>query len=133
MRYTILALVAACALGLAHAATPFSVDASDLWYNPAESGWGVNLAQQGDTAFLTLYVYGSDGKLSHKPPSTRAATADEPHFTRCGAATRTRSVGFGGATTPASTAMGAGGRWGAPTEADADGAVFGALPGRRRR
>lgn len=46
----------------ARAATPFSVDASDLWYNPAESGWGVNIAQQGDTAFLTLYVYGADNK-----------------------------------------------------------------------
>ena len=55
----------ACGLalcGAARAATPFSVDASDLWYNAAESGWGVNIAQQGDTAFLTLFVYGDDNK-----------------------------------------------------------------------
>jgi hypothetical protein len=64
MRHAMLAFAAACAFAfpVAHAATPFSVDASDLWFNPAESGWGVNLAQQGDTAFLTLYVYGSDGR-----------------------------------------------------------------------
>ncbi|HZZ94101.1 MAG TPA: hypothetical protein VFE23_16190 [Usitatibacter sp.] len=64
MRLIALASIVLCGLGLriAHAATPFSVDASDLWYNPAESGWGVNLAQQGDTVFLTLYVYGSDNK-----------------------------------------------------------------------
>jgi len=48
--------------GSAHAATPFSVDASDLWYDAAESGWGVNIAQQADIAFLTLYVYGDDNK-----------------------------------------------------------------------
>ncbi len=35
---------------------------SDLWWNPAESGWGMNLVHQGDTAFATLFVYGPDGK-----------------------------------------------------------------------
>jgi len=44
------------------AATPFSVDVSDLWFNPAESGWGINLAQQGDMVFATLFVYGRDGR-----------------------------------------------------------------------
>jgi len=57
--------VLACCLalgGTARAATTFSVDASDLWYNAAESGWGVNIAQQEDIAFLTLFVYGDDNK-----------------------------------------------------------------------
>jgi hypothetical protein len=44
------------------AATPFSTDASDLWWNPDESGWGINLVQQGNIIFATLYVYGADGR-----------------------------------------------------------------------
>jgi hypothetical protein len=61
MRLAVLVLcLALCAA--ARAATPFSVDASDLWYNASESGWGVNIAQQADIAFLTLYVYGDDNK-----------------------------------------------------------------------
>jgi hypothetical protein len=46
------------------AASTFSTDASDLWYNaPAESesGWGVNVVQQADTLFLTMFVYGTNG------------------------------------------------------------------------
>ena len=35
---------------------------SDLWWNPQESGWGVNVVQQLETAFVTLFVYGPDGK-----------------------------------------------------------------------
>ena len=49
-------------LPLAAPATPFSVDATDLWWNPDESGWGLNLVQQGNLAFATLYVYGADGR-----------------------------------------------------------------------
>ena len=34
----------------------------DLWWNPAESGWGINLAHQDDTVFATLFTYGMDGR-----------------------------------------------------------------------
>jgi hypothetical protein len=34
---------------------------TDLWYNPQESGWGANVVQQLETAFVTLFVYGPDG------------------------------------------------------------------------
>ena len=34
---------------------------SDLWFNPAESGWGLNLNHQGDTVFATWFTYDSDG------------------------------------------------------------------------
>jgi len=27
---------------------------------PGEDGWGMNIAQQGDTLFATVFVYGSD-------------------------------------------------------------------------
>lgn len=29
----------------------------DMWWNPAESGWGLNLTQQGDTIFAIWFVY----------------------------------------------------------------------------
>lgn len=35
---------------------------TDLWYNPQQSGWGMNVVQQLETAFVTLFVYGPDGK-----------------------------------------------------------------------
>ena len=34
----------------------------DLWWNPAESGWGVNFAHQGNTIFATLFTYGADNR-----------------------------------------------------------------------
>jgi hypothetical protein len=54
------------ALGLSPLAsgTSYSVDYTDLWYfDPAEheSGWGVNLIQQNEILFVTLFVFGSDG------------------------------------------------------------------------
>ena len=33
----------------------------DLWWNPAESGWGINLTQQGSTIFASWFTYESDG------------------------------------------------------------------------
>src|ERR1700704_1673096 len=50
------ALAAAAALQ-AHADTY-----TDLWWNPQESGWGVNVVQQGEALFVTMFVYGADGK-----------------------------------------------------------------------
>ena len=34
----------------------------DLWWNPAESGWGLNLAHQDDTLFGTLFTYLPNGQ-----------------------------------------------------------------------
>ena len=34
----------------------------DLWWNPAESGWGINLTQQGNTIFATWFTYNQNGK-----------------------------------------------------------------------
>lgn len=34
----------------------------DLWWNPAESGWGINVAHQNDTLFATLFTYDRTGK-----------------------------------------------------------------------
>jgi hypothetical protein len=35
---------------------------SDLWWNPAESGWGLNIVEQGNTLFGTLFVYDVAGR-----------------------------------------------------------------------
>lgn len=53
----LIALLTALLLSLHCKATTFSTDASDLWFNPQESGWGVNVIQQGDILFATLFVY----------------------------------------------------------------------------
>lgn len=37
-------------------------DLSDVWWNPAEPGWGVGIVQQRDTIFATLLVYDTDRK-----------------------------------------------------------------------
>jgi hypothetical protein len=34
----------------------------DLWWQPSESGWGVNIAHQGDTLFATWFTYDAGGK-----------------------------------------------------------------------
>lgn len=34
----------------------------DLWWNPAESGWGMNLVHQDDILFATLFTYSEAGR-----------------------------------------------------------------------
>lgn len=53
-------LLVALGFALPASASTSGVDFTDLWYNPAESGWGVNLIQQNNTIFATLFVYGAD-------------------------------------------------------------------------
>ena len=58
------AFIAAMGLSLSAAASTFSIDYSDLWGGgqpaPTEAGWGLNLIQQGDVIFGTMFVYGTD-------------------------------------------------------------------------
>ena len=52
------------ALGLAlpaSATTAVSTDFTDLWFNPSENGWGLNIIHQNTLIFATLYVYNADG------------------------------------------------------------------------
>ena len=37
--------------------TSFDTNSTDLWWNPSESGWGVQLLQEADVIFATMYVY----------------------------------------------------------------------------
>lgn len=57
-------------------ASSWSTDVTDLWWNPNESGWGVNMVQTGDQAYVTFYVYGSDRK-----PTWFAGTLKDPGTT----------------------------------------------------
>src|SRR5579862_2875902 len=40
----------------------YAADFTDLWWNPAESGWGVTLTENAPFLFATFFIYGSDGK-----------------------------------------------------------------------
>lgn len=39
-----------------------AVDYTDIWYLPAENGWGVNVVQSDSFIFITFFIYGADGK-----------------------------------------------------------------------
>ena len=39
-----------------------STNYQDLWWNPNESGWGVNITHQDNTLFATLFTYDSAGR-----------------------------------------------------------------------
>jgi hypothetical protein len=54
--------IALFALSQAAFATYQRRNATDLWIDPAESGWGLNIFHQGDTLFASLFVYGADGQ-----------------------------------------------------------------------
>src|SRR5437868_4297792 len=61
MSFRFLAAVLAF-LAMSAFATPQPRDATDLWIDPSESGWGLNVYHQGDTLFASLFVYGPDGQ-----------------------------------------------------------------------
>src|SRR5438552_7996816 len=61
----------------------YQPDVSDLWWNPAESGWGVNMIMQYDTIFATFFVYGPDGRAHWYVASDMRSTgapADMPQY-----------------------------------------------------
>jgi hypothetical protein len=39
-----------------------ATDYTDIWFLPAESGWGVNVVQSDSFVFVTFFIYGADGK-----------------------------------------------------------------------
>ena len=39
-----------------------AVDYTDIWFNPSESGWGLNVVQSDTFLFMTFFIYGPDGK-----------------------------------------------------------------------
>ncbi|MEP6941842.1 MAG: hypothetical protein ABI981_02835 [Betaproteobacteria bacterium] len=41
--------------------TMVTTDATDLWWNPNESGWGLQVNQSGNLLFVTIFIYRGDG------------------------------------------------------------------------
>lgn len=97
--------LAACSLALsAHASSTTSIDYTDLWWNPAESGWGAGVTLQGDVVFLTLFVYGTDGTPSYFVASDmRRAAPGTPTYQ--GTLFATNGPWFGGPFNPASVTV----------------------------
>ncbi|HET7731841.1 MAG TPA: hypothetical protein VFK48_17605 [Usitatibacter sp.] len=54
------AFLACIGFSLPAAATTYSTDYTDLWWVPSENGHGVNIVHQGNTLFVSIYVYGPD-------------------------------------------------------------------------
>lgn len=52
--------IARQAFGVAGAATQSHY--GDLWWSPAESGWGLSITHQASTLFAVWYAYGADGR-----------------------------------------------------------------------
>jgi hypothetical protein len=53
-----------------------STNYQDLWWNPAESGWGINVAHQDNILFATLFTYGANGRGLWLVMSNGARQAD---------------------------------------------------------
>lgn len=55
---------------------PAVVNATDLWHDPAEPGWGLFMDQQGTTAFGALFTYGAAGDATWHVMSNGARQSD---------------------------------------------------------
>jgi hypothetical protein len=62
LRTRIAAILLALASFLPAAGFATIYDVTGLWFNPNESGWGMNVIQQNNVLFITIFVYGADGK-----------------------------------------------------------------------
>jgi hypothetical protein len=98
----------ACALSSAQAGAAISPDPTGLWYDPAESGWGLSLSQQGDKLFAVLFVYDP----ANRPVWYVASDIDTPSGTNftplvsvSGKLYRTSGPWFGGAFDPNAVTM----------------------------
>ena len=59
---SMLASVAFAVLAMASSTQALANNYQDLWWNPNESGWGINLTHQSDIIFGTLFTYDAAGK-----------------------------------------------------------------------
>ncbi|MEO8385785.1 MAG: hypothetical protein ABI583_11120 [Betaproteobacteria bacterium] len=59
---SLLASVALALAAFASSTQSLANNYQDLWWNPNESGWGINISQQGDVMFATWFIYGADNQ-----------------------------------------------------------------------
>lgn len=67
--------LAAAALALCAGLGARASTYTDIWHSPQEPGWGVNVVQQLDSAFVTLFTYDADGKPTWLVASDATVTA----------------------------------------------------------
>jgi hypothetical protein len=60
-------LAAAFVISLALVRPAAAVDWTDIWWNPNESGWGVNFIQSSNFIFATFFIYGTAGSPQQQP------------------------------------------------------------------
>ncbi len=101
-----IAAVLTCLATLSHASSA-TTDYTDLWWIPAENGWGANVIQQNETLFVTLFIYASNTAPTWYVASDVAyqgTTAGELQFT--GTLYQTTGPWFGAGTfNPASVTL----------------------------
>mgnify|MGYP001797017603 CR=1 FL=1 len=64
-----IAILLLCASITAQAQVTTSPNYTALWWNPAESGWGMNLTHQGSIMFSTVFTYRNDQPTTTNPPT----------------------------------------------------------------
>lgn len=86
-------------------ATTVTIDFSDMWWVPSESGWGANMIQQGDIIFVTLFVYDTNGVPTWyvSPATTYQGNVAGQRFS--GPLYRTTGPYFGGNFNPANVVV----------------------------
>ena len=96
----------ACALALVVASAPAGASSAtseitDTWWNPSESGWGVNVILQNNVAFLTFLVYDA----THTPIWYTSDAYLGDNFAWTGKLYQTTGPWFGGPFPPANVAL----------------------------
>ncbi len=81
----------ACSQQAASTSRATSQNYQDLWWVPAEEGWGVNLTHQGDILFATLFTYAANGTAQWVVASSVARQSDSSYT---GKLYRTTGVAF---------------------------------------
>lgn len=101
MRFLLMVALLSAALP-ANAMNTWGTDMSDLWWNPDESGWGINVVHQRDVVFATIFVYGPDNRARwYVAPAMTAETAAVT-YAFSGKLYETQGPFLGGAFNPAS-------------------------------
>ena len=62
-------------------ATSANTDVTDIWWNTAEAGWGIQLVNTGTFVFATLYIYDGNGTSRWVVASMDKTSAAAPTFT----------------------------------------------------
>jgi len=97
VRISWLKVLVACLAMLASVSCAFA----DTWWNPNESGWGVDVTQQGGVIFLTFFVYAQDNTPTwYIAVLPRGSPNAAGYYTYTGDVLATHGPWFGGAYNP---------------------------------